>query len=518
MHTPQEQLRLLWHCLPSSFRCKGQEYFLELAVADVSMPGHTVATRQVPIHGGWLYPNQACTCFAWQSGPSTVVVTGMLDLLDVAIIELTGPVRCSPAVMSGGALTSSVADALQINWSASGNLMAITRNFCSILEVLQDEELLLGRTWTTSADFFFCNAFNGQLLHQAVVEEPMVIGSCFSHNDQHFAIWGRQEGAESALAQLLLLNTATWTWQHASLSAPVPLDCKKLVWGPDSSWLACTLLWHNDDSSSEDGFAGNTCHEWECAADRGGTPFLIKLDPNHDAFRVVINAATGKIVYMWQGDPGFLHQSIFVCPAGIFDPDNQHMVYIRPDGSYSPLDQLACKSSPCSHEMRLQAVKGPKLPVGCDAILSPGGEVLVDCGFLVHRYFQSIMGPQRIDIQHYCHQSGRSYRICLGQVTIAANAFSPVWLPCSPKRPIYAISLMQHTVHLIDAFHHCILRSWSTHVAMPMGLAEDVVVDLAMWDSTAELMWLPEAEGLAALYRLKSPPQLGAWCHVTSFM
>ena len=275
--TPREQRRLLWHCLPSSYRRKGKDYFLELAVVDVSMPGRTVATRQVPIYGGWLYPNQACACFAWQSGPSTVVVTGMLDLLDVAIIQLTGPIRCSPAVMSGGALSSSMVDALQINWSASGNLMAITRTFCSVIEVLQDEELPPGEVrdqiWITSADCYFCNASDGQVLHQAVVEEPATVESCFSHDGQHFAIWGRQEGAESPWAQLLLLNTASWTWQHASLSAPVPLDCKQLVWGPDSSWLACSLRWHNDDPSSEDGLAGDTCHERACAADRAAHRF-----------------------------------------------------------------------------------------------------------------------------------------------------------------------------------------------------------------------------------------------------
>ena len=134
----------------------------------------------------------------------------------------------------------------------------------------------------------------------------------------------------------------------------------------------------------------------------------------------------------------------------------------------------------------------------------------------MHRSFQTILGARSVDIQHYDHQSGRSYRICLGQVTIAANDFIPVWLPYSPKRPIYAISLVQHTVHLIDAFHHCILRSWST--SMPTALAEDAIVYLAMCNPTAELMWLPEGKGLAALYRFRIPPQLGACCHVTSFM
>ena len=106
---------------------------------------------------------------------------------------------------------------------------------------------------------------------------------------------------------------------------------------------------------------------------------MVKLDSNHDSFRVVINAANGKVVHMWQADPGFLHHRLSVSPPGIFNPDNQHMVYIRPFVSHSLLDELACKSSSCSHGRGLLAVKGPRLPIGCDAILSPGGEVLVDC-------------------------------------------------------------------------------------------------------------------------------------------
>ena len=185
------------------------------------------------------------------------------------------------------------------------------------------------------------------------------------------------------------------------------------------------------------------------------------------------------------------------------------MFYVRRDLSHSALDEPACKSLVCSHGLRLLAVKGPKLPAGCDAILSPGSEVLVDWGFIIHGYFQSIMGPQNVDIQHYCHQSGRSYCICLGQATIAANAFSPVWLPYSPKCPIYEISLVQHTVHLIDAFHHCILRSWSTYVAMPMALAEDAIVDLAMCNNTAELKWLQRLRALQPCIASKLRPNWG---------
>ncbi|KAK9833703.1 hypothetical protein WJX74_003214 [Apatococcus lobatus] len=89
--TPIEQQRLLWSCQPSCWRKRGEVYELELAVIDLGRPGHTLAQRSIPIHGDNLYPNQDCTCFAWQSHPSLIKLTRMLELEDGASIQLDEP-------------------------------------------------------------------------------------------------------------------------------------------------------------------------------------------------------------------------------------------------------------------------------------------------------------------------------------------------------------------------------------------------------------------------------------------
>ncbi|KAK9833906.1 hypothetical protein WJX74_009521 [Apatococcus lobatus] len=527
LQTSDDRLRILLH-LRDSTSAGDRAVILDLAVIDHAL-GHVVATRTVQsfglLHmlytcsndGTRLSPDPSYGHYAWQSSGSSLTLTRAVDLVDVTTIQLGPPAEANPQPSVLGIL-SHPCWGTHIIWSADGKFLAICR-FQYQDQTDTEEEVSQS---CKAATLLIYRTRDGLLQQTVALAGCIGTEACFSPDNCSFALWGAVEGQAIASSELLILNVisgAITRWHHKDFETPVPCDCDDMVWALDSKWLAVAIgrppqhispLGWDSEIDDED-------TNWKCwyAANGQRPSKLLRLDNTEQFLRLVVDAATGQVKHIWKGrSMNALVGDIQVCNAGLLDTFERHFLYVGSPETVLKTDLPETQHVYSLPGQALQVVLCPQLPIGRNAALSPCGTVIVDFSVNVHVETE-LSSEYEYALFHFCPEQGSMHIIVKGCYEKLHGRCRPVWLPCSPQRLMYALTLADYTICLVDARRHCLVRSWKPALALPVPTFVRDPMPLSSAYRQCEPRWVSEGHSLVVSYR--GHPQISI-CADTTFV